>query len=390
MDGFSEDGEEEILDKDGELKTYRDYKNEQRQLWWDKFEAVVNAKQSPDFFHGVKIARDGGFSEVRELWDGSRWFSAFMVLLLLASNLYTVITNDMMYLIQGGHPSERSQNDDIRNDFMLTGYFADWLARLYLKVVGHDENFISPRLRLISGVELFLLACLLAQAIVKLVRTHSAKTERLRWLATQEFLWKVIPELTSFSAMRLLHYATPSIIIADAYTYATKYGSQANAVKFRNRKRLLIGRWARLIVWRFLCLVIGVDAFLFKVRISYKFIHQANISAFGLLTVVMFIVQVLGIVQLSIFVRGRIFLFIFGGEDGIMQQEERCIQVTWETMIVREIYRQFTFWQAMAVLLSFSDYDFQKLVLNENANLMSYLSSGETSEADSTASELGS
>ena len=29
----------------------------------------------------------------------------------------------------------------------------------------------------------------------------------------------------------------------------------------------------------------------------------------------MFIVQVLGIVQLSMFVRGRIFLFIFGGED---------------------------------------------------------------------------
>lgn len=29
----------------------------------------------------------------------------------------------------------------------------------------------------------------------------------------------------------------------------------------------------------------------------------------------MFIVQVLGIVQLSMFVRGRIFLFIFGGEE---------------------------------------------------------------------------
>ena len=66
-----------------------------------------------------------------------------------------------------------------------------------------------------------------------------------------------------------------------------------------------------------LCFVIGVDAFLFKVRVAYKNIHREDIDFFNLLTVAMFIVQVLGIVQLSMFVRGRIFLFIFGGLRGM-------------------------------------------------------------------------
>ena len=51
-------------------------------------------------------------------------------------------------------------------------------------------------------------------------------------------------------------------------------------------------------------------------------IHKQDIHWFGLLSVAMFIVQVLGIVQLSMFVRGRIFLFIFGGEE--RGQGEKC------------------------------------------------------------------
>ena len=42
---------------------------------------------------------------------------------------------------------------------------------------------------------------------------------------------------------------------------------------------------------------------------------EEDIEFWNLLSVAMFIVQVLGIVQLTMFVRGRIFLFIFGGED---------------------------------------------------------------------------
>ena len=37
------------------------------------------------------------------------------------------------------------------------------------------------------------------------------------------------------------------------------------------------------------------------------------------------------------FVRGRIFLFIFGGEDSIMQPAEKALQNIWQAMVVRKV-----------------------------------------------------
>lgn len=37
------------------------------------------------------------------------------------------------------------------------------------------------------------------------------------------------------------------------------------------------------------------------------------------------------------FVKGRIFLFIFGGEDSIMQPAEKALQNIWQAMVVRKV-----------------------------------------------------
>ena len=50
-----------------------------------------------------------------------------------------------------------------------------------------------------------------------------------------------------------------------------------------------------------------------------------------------FLVQVLGVVQLGPFVRKRLFQFIFAGEDGIMQDEEKELMETWNALLARRM-----------------------------------------------------
>jgi len=109
--------------------------------------------------------------------------------------------------------------------------------------------------------------------------------------------------------------------------------------------------------------IAGFDTFLLKLRIVAV---KAN-SADGILPCIQFLVQVLGVVQLGPFVKKRLFMFIFGGEDGIMQDEEMDLMDTWNSLLARRMYRDLSFSQFLAVMLSFSDVDFQGLVLNENA-----------------------
>eukprot|EP00415_Alexandrium_ostenfeldii_P004821 UN4821 len=85
--------------------------------------------------------------------------------------------------------------------------------------------------------------------------------------------------------------------------------------------------------------------------------------------------------------RQRLFTFIFGGEDSILQPHEKTLKAVWEAMLARAICTQHSFCRALAIMLSFSDVDFQKLVLNERSDLaeastMSMRSGAETEDLE--------
>lgn len=127
------------------------------------------------------------------------------------------------------------------------------------------------------------------------MKSFTERLERLRWSNAFVFWWEVLPELTSFSAMRLLHFATPSVVLSDLYSFAAYTSTRAAKDGYATATRL----WLLFVLKKLVCLVLGIDAFLFKVRVAYRNIHQEKLGAWSLLSVSMFIVQVLGIVQLS-------------------------------------------------------------------------------------------
>merc|ERR1719203_1805876 len=80
---------------------------------------------------------------------------------------------------------------------------------------------------------------------------------------------------------------------------------------------------------------------------------------------VLFMVQLLGIVQIHIYIQQRLFLFIFGGEEAVLSKRHHAIMLTWQAMLAREMWKKTTIIRFMSFMLSFNDFDFQKVVLTD-------------------------
>jgi len=82
-----------------------------------------------------------------------------------------------------------------------------------------------------------------------------------------------------------------------------------------------------------------------------------------------FVLQIIGVIDLSFWIRHRLFDFVFGKADGKVSRSEKSEERVFNCMLAREIWRASgrSFSTFSVVMLNFSDTDFQKLVLNEHS-----------------------
>lgn len=130
--------------------------------------------------------------------------------------------------------------------------------------------------------------------------------------------------------------------------------------------------------WYFLtaavALLLGGAAFVWKtLEIAYQ--YNNNESRVMLwLTIVGFLNQILSIIDIEDAYQDRLFLFIFGGEDGVLQSHEikrrqtymaRIMAVIWEAFVQRaDTSRRML---AISLMVSFNHFDLQKLVICHKA-----------------------
>jgi len=83
-----------------------------------------------------------------------------------------------------------------------------------------------------------------------------------------------------------------------------------------------------------------------------------------LTTIGSFLVQAMGVVNLNWFVRERLAIFTFAGEDGVLSREETARREVWHALLAKRVYEHFGLRMFLVVMLGFDDYDFQRLVLD--------------------------
>eukprot|EP00811_Abedinium_folium_P003475 NODE_13194_length_1179_cov_13.550380.p1 GENE.NODE_13194_length_1179_cov_13.550380~~NODE_13194_length_1179_cov_13.550380.p1 ORF type:complete len:170 (-),score=58.47 NODE_13194_length_1179_cov_13.550380:280-789(-) len=79
-----------------------------------------------------------------------------------------------------------------------------------------------------------------------------------------------------------------------------------------------------------------------------------------------FLFQMLGVVNLQWFVKQRLIIFIFGSEDGDLALLEQSRSEVWISLLARNVFAYYPFWKAVVIMLAFDDYDFQHLVLDDS------------------------
>jgi len=321
---------------------------------WEYYEG--NGK---NFFETVEIVRDGGLSEVSELFNTWRYFTSARLVFFVFLNVYFILSVSLPLVAQPDHHKSRPEIFTITKSFVL---------RPVSSATGVFDANVLPDLLLVGCLELGLLLWQLLRLSGKLWAILLQPLRRRepydRWHAVQELFWIVLPELSTLSGFWTLHCVTPAVLLPKLSAEIGRLGSRGS----------LAGTLALLgfLASHLGCFLVGFDAFLFKLQLVSEEMHvdpttEEPSDHLNLLFLSLsFLNQLLGIVRLDWIVRTRIFAFIFAGEDCFLSDAELALEVTWESMLAMKIWTEpsFSWYQKLAVHLSFSDVDFQRLALD--------------------------
>lgn len=337
--------------------------------FWEHHASELDNEGTTDIFsqNDSLLAKDSGFADVKKIIYPYKYFAASLTLLSFASNVYSIVSEDWYVLV-----NETNSNDS--NKFLVTKAIA--------------ERFMEKEAdmhRLVPGLELVCLvvtvASIFRQLMSAIIYPHCvrADTEELkhqasfmRWNYIAQAFLAHLPWVATFSSMKMLYYVTPIVLSTDAYNLGVRIKEKLdmstdegrNAYERLCDKMTAAGSVAWFLSSRLVGLMIGFDAFLVKFRIAETYVNYDEATPQAVLYCFVFLFQVLSIVNLNRFVRDRLFLFLFAGEDGVLSEAEAARKDVWCALLTRQIWSHYGCFKFMVVMLSFDDYDYQLLVLD--------------------------
>jgi hypothetical protein len=321
----------------------------------------------PNIFANLKLAHDGGFGEVGQLFTSSRWSSAVLMVVFVIYNVEYIITLDYGFIrdpnnVEGYTAAEIKK---INSDFYLTRSFyrpvLDLINRVHGSIVLDPEHIVPTQV--LGLLEFVGLMYYLLVGVLNFLGM-AIFTGKRRWFAVQTFFWDLLPVLSVYSALKLLDKIVPAVLTANL---TMELALASDRLEQGKSRFAAFGPVLGFIVKVIVCFVVGFDQFLLKLRVVNTDAGKLSLSVSAFSHIILLLVQVLGVVQLGPFVRLRLFAFIFAGEDGIMQEREKELMLTWNALLARRIYTEYSCLKFLVVMLSFTDEDFQKLVLNETS-----------------------
>lgn len=311
-------------------------------------------ERDPAFFD-VRIARDGGFSEIPQLFTKMRWVNSTVSVAFIAMNIWAilnfsipVLVNDTMFVDVNDSNTPDHPNTTPTPDFLILCRCNTFISELF-----GSTSIIRPA-KVMAIAELFLLTLLAGKLGINCVKGYINKKPHQRWYAVSTIFSEDLNRIMTLSALKALNYVAPSVLVPKLMSFLLP------EVRCKELS------WC--LVKRIFCAIVGYDAFLLKLwEVASSMVKEKETGNHLkiLLIGLAFLNQMLGIVQVSLHVRSRVFEFIFGGEDGVVSSTELAIWKTWEAMLAQRIFEDLPLHHAIPVLFTFSDADFQRLALNE-------------------------
>merc|ERR1719188_1772693 len=90
-----------------------------------------------------------------------------------------------------------------------------------------------------------------------------------------------------------------------------------------------------------------------------------NLGLWEVMGAANFMIQLIGVVKVQRLVQRRLFVFLFAGEDCVLDKRDEIRMRMYNALLAQKVHQVTnSFVHFSVVMLNFSDYDFQKLVLN--------------------------
>lgn len=318
---------------------------------WEYVTGSQEYDEKPVIFRDLRIISDGGVTETLTgtkdantdpLWHWSRILSA-------ASTLAFCIFNTYYIFDVCARQWQKDQEIEQEEEYLLSVS----LSRHVTQLLGQEDIKINPSLvcMLEAGfVVMFWLSILYNCCLM------CCKTGWERWHSVHTVLGLTVIELSSFSAMRLLMYITPKVFIAElsAKLFLVEKPQYGAAVK-----QILFG---------VLCFIVGFDAFLTKFRTAaiHFIVHKPVMTLDAFYGAVMFLKQMLGIVELNWVMKRRVFQFVFQGPKDKMSDEDLVKIDIFNSWVAKTIFDRYPgIVDKVSMMITFSDDDFQQMVMSE-------------------------
>lgn len=349
----------------------------------------------PAFFQRLSFAQDSGFSDIPNLTDPestggvSLYVRSFYAVLLASFVIYNIaylIHSDLELLPEAcrKHTPQGFLLSRIlaRKLLRLAGWEVSWNSACQEKLAGYLElmGLVVHLSRVARNIVITAFpyyyiryASVLAKFVAPKyaerrwgLRHDKQEESQERWFAVTRIFFHSLPNISSYSGMKLLHFIQPWVLSTDLCS--TLYNEPKGDVWWRV---------PQFIILRILFFVVGFDLFCVRFRATWTSVSVTDeeLTFMTLVKCVLFVKQVLGIVQVDVLVRERLLLFIFAGEDSVLNSEERSTMLVWHAMVAEEIWIECTaksrllgFFKFLIIMMSWSDEDVQKLVLEVKSN----------------------
>jgi hypothetical protein len=312
----------------------------------------LSVQSEPKVFKNLIIAPDGGLNdgEMQVLWGltfaekAERVWAAAQMFISVIGNVGYIIYSDV-HLLQQAKDSQSAQMY-LLGEFMWKGVqdALDWSGE-----------------QVVVALELGVLMVMLLNSLYFVVAASLTSSPSRRWRDIYLLFWRRIPELSTFTAMKLLFYVDPWVVSTQTTTELHTWKQLAtHGFYFKTASRVL-----RYLLWHAICLLVGVNAFFIKLRhTSADYVTKESMNIWDLLGCLMFIFQVLAVVNVTSIVRTRLFFFVFGGEDCTVTSREKAKEIVWNALLAKKVWETHGFLKFCIIMLSFTDYDMQHLLLH--------------------------
>jgi len=301
-------------------------------------------KKGAKFFGDLALSPTGGLSEVPGLFDRGK-VGLVMFVGLLLMNIFNVIKADMACI--------NFEQMVAREDWLIHEV---WLDKMM------PGAYFTPD-RMFAYFELIALAIYSLHAVyyvIKILCTDDDHSYR-KWTACADLCLRLLPSMQTFSSMRMLQYISPAIFAPALKDCIEKNKTLPKEKWFRKMTAVPV-----IVISHLLFFIFGFEAFLVKFRQVDKFLTDTEHQGMAVLQLAAFMNQMMGIVMLPIYTKNRLFKFIFGGVDNFLNTDEQYRQDVWKATFMQRV------WVASgrkvipfcSVALTFTDEDFQKLVLD--------------------------